>query len=146
MTIPRLGVSSELQLPAYTRATAMPDLSRVCDQHHSSWQCWILNPLSHWARDWTQTSWFLVGFLCTAPRWELPSLVFPRCRKYTRGTNLLLQHTWSLWFMWGNSKCPLDGYGGWGAGGPGYLCPFPNVHPSSPTIPQWKWHFILMKA
>ena len=35
---------------AYTRATAKPDPSQVCDLHHSSWQCWILNPLSE-ARD-----------------------------------------------------------------------------------------------
>ena len=34
------------------RATATPDLSCVCDLHHSSWQCWILNPLSK-ARDRT---------------------------------------------------------------------------------------------
>jgi len=27
--VPRLGVESELQLPAYTTATVMPDLSRV---------------------------------------------------------------------------------------------------------------------
>ena len=31
---------------AYTTATAMPDPSRLCDLHHSSWQCWILDPLS----------------------------------------------------------------------------------------------------
>ena len=43
MEVPRLGVESELQLPAYATATAMPDLSCVCDLHHSSWQCWILN-------------------------------------------------------------------------------------------------------
>jgi len=29
MEVPRLGVESELLLPAYTRATATPDLSRV---------------------------------------------------------------------------------------------------------------------
>ena len=46
MVVPRLGVQSELELPAYTTATATPDLSRVCDPHHSSWQRWILNPLS----------------------------------------------------------------------------------------------------
>ena len=33
-------------------ATATPDLGRVCDLHHSSWQCRILNPLSE-ARDRT---------------------------------------------------------------------------------------------
>ena len=31
---------------AYTTATATLDLSHVCDLHHSSWQCRILNPLS----------------------------------------------------------------------------------------------------
>ena len=36
MEVPRLGAESELQLPAYTRATAMPDLSRICDPYHSS--------------------------------------------------------------------------------------------------------------
>ena len=30
----------------------MPDLSHVCNLHHSSWQCWMLNPLSE-VRDWT---------------------------------------------------------------------------------------------
>ena len=57
---PRLGAESEPQLPAYTTATAMPDPSRVCDVHHSSWECWIFNPLSK-ARDQTHvlldTSW-----------------------------------------------------------------------------------------
>ena len=46
MDIPRLGVESELQRPAYTTATAMLDPRRVCDLHHSSWQCRILDPLS----------------------------------------------------------------------------------------------------
>jgi len=45
MEIPRLGVESELQLLAYATATATPDPSHVCDLHHSSWQCQILNPL-----------------------------------------------------------------------------------------------------
>ena len=48
----RLGVQLELQLPGYTTATAT--------QVHSSWQCWILHPLSK-ARDPTlslmDTSW-----------------------------------------------------------------------------------------
>ena len=48
----RLEVKLELQLPAYTTATAMPDPSRVCDLHHSSQQCQVLNPLSE-ARDGT---------------------------------------------------------------------------------------------
>ena len=48
MEVPRLGVVElELQLLAYTTAIAMQDLSHICDLHHSSWQCWILNLLSH---------------------------------------------------------------------------------------------------
>ena len=52
MEVPRLGVKSELQLQAYTTATAMPDPSWVCDLHHRSWQHQIFNPLSK-ARDQT---------------------------------------------------------------------------------------------
>ena len=44
--VPRLGVKLELQLPACTTATAMQDLRRICDLHHTSRQCQILNPLS----------------------------------------------------------------------------------------------------
>ena len=43
---PRLGFDLELQLLAYTTATAMPDPSCVCDVHHGSQQRWILNLLS----------------------------------------------------------------------------------------------------
>ena len=46
MEVPRLRAESELQLPAYTTATAMQEPSRVCDLHHSSWQRWIVYPLS----------------------------------------------------------------------------------------------------
>ena len=35
MEVPRLGVESELQLPAYATATAMTDPSHICDLHHS---------------------------------------------------------------------------------------------------------------
>ena len=53
MEVHRLGAESELKPPAYTTATAMPDPSRVCELHLSSWQCQILNPLSE-ARDRTR--------------------------------------------------------------------------------------------
>ena len=43
--VPRLGVKSELQLPAYTTATATWDRSHVCDLYHSQQQCQILNQL-----------------------------------------------------------------------------------------------------
>ena len=46
MEIPRLGVISELQLPAYAVATAMWDPSCICELHHSLQQRKILNPLS----------------------------------------------------------------------------------------------------
>ena len=50
MEVPRLRDELELQLLAYSTATAMPELSRVCSLHHSSQELWILNPLSE-ARD-----------------------------------------------------------------------------------------------
>ena len=66
MEVPRLGVELELQLPAYTTATATRDLSCICDLHHSSQQCWIPHSLSE-ARDRTcilmDTSW--IGFCYT---------------------------------------------------------------------------------
>ena len=66
MKVPRQGVKWELQLPACPTATAAPDLSHVCNLHHSSRQCQILNPLSE-ARDrtcvLTNTSW--ICFHCT---------------------------------------------------------------------------------
>ena len=66
MEVPRLGVKSEVQLLAYTAASAKPDPSCVCKLHHSSRQRWIPDPLSE-ARDQTHilndTSWF--HFCCT---------------------------------------------------------------------------------
>ena len=46
MGVPRLGVESELQLPAYITAAATPGPSHVFDLHHSSWHCQIHNPLN----------------------------------------------------------------------------------------------------
>ena len=46
MEVLRLGIKSELQLPAYTIATATADTSRVCGLRFSLWQCRFLNPLS----------------------------------------------------------------------------------------------------
>ena len=60
MEVPRLEVDLELQLPAYTTATATSDLSRICNLYYSSQQRWILNPLSK-ARDQTLN--------LTVPRW-----------------------------------------------------------------------------
>ena len=52
MKVPRLGVTVELQLPAYTTTTAMWDPSHICELHHSSRQLWALDPVSE-ARDQT---------------------------------------------------------------------------------------------
>ena len=67
--VPGLGVESELQLLAYTPATAMQDPSHVSDLHHSS--CWILNPLIV-ARKGIESSWILAGSISTVPQRELP--------------------------------------------------------------------------
>ena len=53
MEVPRLGVELELQLLAFTTATATTDLSHICDPHHSSRQRRIPNPLSE-AKDQTR--------------------------------------------------------------------------------------------
>ena len=62
MEVSRLGVKSEIQLPAYTTTTAMWDPSCICDLHHSPWQH---RPFMHWARPGIEpiSSWVLVGFV-----------------------------------------------------------------------------------
>ena len=46
MELHRLGIQLELQLLACATATAIRDLSHVCNLHHSSQQCRTLSPLS----------------------------------------------------------------------------------------------------
>ena len=57
-------------------ATATPDLSRVCNLHHSSWQRWILNPLSE-ARDQTRNLLVTsqIHFCCATTETPLTSLL-----------------------------------------------------------------------
>ena len=71
MEVTRPGVQSELQLLAYTTATASGDLSPVCDLHHNSRQCQILNPLSK-ARDRTCIL-IDIRFISAVPQRELPN-------------------------------------------------------------------------
>ena len=71
MEVPRRGVESELQLPAYVTATATWDPSRLCNLHHGSQQCQILNPLS---KDRDRTC-VLVSVITAEPQWELAWLV-----------------------------------------------------------------------
>ena len=75
MEVPRLGVESELQLPAYTIATAMWDLSRICDLCRSLQQHQILNPLSE-ARENLHPHGYYIGFLTSEPQWELQCVAF----------------------------------------------------------------------
>jgi len=66
MEIPRLVAESELQLLAFTTATATGDLSRIRDIHCSWWQRTRgpeIEPTS---------SWVLAGFVITEPPRELP--------------------------------------------------------------------------
>ena len=60
MEVPGLRVESELQLPAYTTATAMWDLSWICDLHHRSLLHQIFNPFRE-VRD--QTSILILRFI-----------------------------------------------------------------------------------
>ena len=76
MEVPKLGVKSELEMPAYATDTAMPDLSCICDLCCSFQQHQILNPLSE-ARDWT---FLLVDTMSASkpaePQQELPNFNF----------------------------------------------------------------------
>ena len=69
MEVPRLGGELELQLLAYTTATATQDPSCLCDLHLSSRQYKVFNPLSevrdqtHILMDTTQVT--------TEPQWKL---------------------------------------------------------------------------
>ena len=82
LEVPKLGVQLELQLPAYTTATEVPDPSCFQDPHLSSQQPWILNPLSG-ARDRTCNLMVpsRIHFHCApagTPRWPFLS----RCQAY----------------------------------------------------------------
>ena len=52
MEVPRLGMNQSCSHRPTTTATATPDMNRICDLQHRSWQCWIADPLSK-ARDHT---------------------------------------------------------------------------------------------
>ena len=58
MEVPRLGVKSDLQLPAYVTTTATQDPSHICDLHHRPG----IEPT---------TSWFPVRFVSAVPQQEL---------------------------------------------------------------------------
>ena len=79
MEVPRLRVELELQLLAYTTATATGDPSHNCHLHHSSRQCWVLN---HRGRPGIETvsSWILVRFVnCWAMKGTPSIFSFSAC-------------------------------------------------------------------
>ena len=67
MEVTKRGLELELQLSAYATATAMQDVSHVCDLHHSSQQHQIFNSMSG-ARDWIHVLEILVGFITAEPQ------------------------------------------------------------------------------
>ena len=71
MEVPWLGVKLELQLLPYTTVTATLDLSHICNLHHSSGQCQILNPVSE-VRDQTCVLMDTSQLIFSEPQQELP--------------------------------------------------------------------------
>ena len=87
MKVPRLGDELELQLLAYTTATAMRDLSCICNPHYSSRQ-----PQIHWAGPGNEpaSSWMLDSFPLSHDRNSKSSYFF------TPPLTLVISHgSWS---------------------------------------------------
>ena len=70
--VPRLRIESELHLPAYTTAIAMPDPSHIWNLHHSSGKAGFL---TRWARPRIKpvSSWILVKFVTSWATGGTPS-------------------------------------------------------------------------
>ena len=75
MEVPMLGVDSELQLPAYTTATATWDPNHICDLATACSNTWILNPLSE-VRDQAYILTEIVRFESAEPQQELLYIFF----------------------------------------------------------------------
>ena len=120
MDVPRLGVQWELQLPAYTTATATQDLSGICDlHHHSSGDAW--SP-THRAMPGIEpkSSWILVGFISAMPLRELLIDYLVYTSKYlslTQPPNLSLPCFSALRVkhpvLLGRQKCSIYWFGWW---------------------------------
>ena len=79
----------ELQLPAYSTATATRDPSLICNLHHSSWQCWILNPLSE-ARNRTLNLMVPNGICFRCTKMETPRSFFNSHKRLGRNALFFL--------------------------------------------------------
>ena len=64
---PRLEVESELYLLIYAKVTATQDLRCICNIHHSSQQCQILNPRARQGIKY-ESSWMPVRFVSIEPQ------------------------------------------------------------------------------
>ena len=106
--VPRLGVKSELWLPAYATATAMWDPSCVCNLHHSLQQLWILNPLNE-ARDRTLNLMDPSRVRYNWATWELVEgfiIWFSHIHKswITGEMTTILDVSLALWWQWQMDK------------------------------------------
>ena len=70
MEVPRPGVKSELQLPAYATATVTQDLSHICEYTTAHGNAGYLTHLMRPGIEPT-SSWILVSFNTAEPQWEL---------------------------------------------------------------------------
>ena len=106
MEVPRLGVESELLLPAYTTATAIQDLSYICNLHHSSRQRWILNPLEQGQGSNLRPHGCLSDLLTTEPLQELQKTdVFDSLRCFGSGRRSLGLFGFGALLWQTNRKC-----------------------------------------
>ena len=90
--VPRLGVESELHLPAYTKATAMPDwaVSATYTTVHGN-----TGSLTHWVRPGIKpaASWLLVRFVSPEPRWELHQFDMFKRTFFSRNSKVFIKLT-----------------------------------------------------
>ena len=101
-------MESELQLLAYTTATATQYPNLICDLHCSLQQHWILNPVSE-ARDWTCILMDTISFLT---HWATTGTTTLRIRASTcefrvQGTQILSQQQVKNYFSVKQLSLPL---------------------------------------
>ena len=99
---------------AYTTATAIPDLSGICDLYSSLQQHWILNPVSK-ARDRTCILMVTVsGSYLTEPQWELSHepifFIFSLLSDMPNKEMILFFRFFSVG-LYQNHKIPLPSFG-----------------------------------
>ena len=106
LEVPRLGIQSELLLPAYARVVSTPDLSHDCNLYHSSRQRQILNPLSE-GKDRTRNLMVpsQIRFRCTMTGTPQYNIVNSSYHAVTRSPEFLLINK-SLYPLTNSSSFP----------------------------------------